>query len=88
MIWSIYTVYVYILTDCKGSADIMYGGTVALGCDAFLKAQENACSCSKSQSDSNHKSKRKSDPKHTPPPASIKKDKTDRATSGRRNDEL
>ncbi|KAH3862885.1 group XIIB secretory phospholipase A2-like protein [Dreissena polymorpha] len=31
--------------ECKGMADIMYSGTVTLGCSSYLDAQENACTC-------------------------------------------
>ncbi|KAL4239619.1 hypothetical protein ACF0H5_000428 [Mactra antiquata] len=35
--------------ECKMAADMMYSGSVALGCDSYLKAQENACTCSNTQ---------------------------------------
>ena len=81
--------YLFLFTDCKATSDLMYGGTVALGCDPFLKAQENACTCRQSQINSDKKFKKKVDPtKKATSSESVKNDKKDRTKSGRRNDEL
>lgn len=37
--------------DCRTAADLLYSATAALGCDPFLKSQENACSCGKLKED-------------------------------------
>ena len=34
-----------VITACKGSAKLMYTGTLALGCKAFQDAQNQACKC-------------------------------------------
>lgn len=66
--------------DCKATADILYSGTAALGCDAFLKAQENSCSCKKTpKSDKSKKSEAHNVPK---------KEQQKRKPLGQRNDEL
>ena len=33
------------LDACQTSADLMYSGTLALGCAAYKEAQRNACHC-------------------------------------------
>ncbi|XP_066934200.1 group XIIA secretory phospholipase A2-like [Clytia hemisphaerica] len=33
------------LKDCEGIADVMYAGTLGLGCGSYLEAQRNACLC-------------------------------------------
>ena len=33
------------LSECEGIADVMYAGTMGLGCGSFLEAQRNACLC-------------------------------------------
>ena len=33
------------ISGCKTTANIMYAGTVSLGCGAFQSAQEKACLC-------------------------------------------
>jgi len=31
--------------ECEGVADIIYAGTIGLGCEPYLSAQRNACLC-------------------------------------------
>ncbi|XP_045214820.2 group XIIA secretory phospholipase A2-like [Mercenaria mercenaria] len=75
--------------DCKGTADIMYSGTLALGCDPFLKAQEKACHCRNTPKSGNDKKlNQKNDAKKKSAPDSAKSDKKIRNSQGRRSDEL
>lgn len=49
------------------AADLMYSGTVALGCDSYIKAQEKACTCSvpqKSKVTKDQNNKRSTKPKN------------------------
>ena len=35
------------VAGCKSTADIMYAGTMALGCKPYKDAQKDACMCPK-----------------------------------------
>lgn len=37
---------IHIYLDCLINSQLLYAGAMALGCQAFLSAQEQACSCS------------------------------------------
>ena len=37
--------YTYVFLGCKSTADLLYTGTMALGCNTFIESQQKACSC-------------------------------------------
>ena len=39
------TLIPYLFIACKGTAKLMYTGTLALGCKAYQDAQKSACKC-------------------------------------------
>ena len=41
--------YTYVFLGCKGTADLLYTGTMALGCNTFIESQQKACSCGSGQ---------------------------------------